>query len=157
MYKLIMSLGFLFVFLYQSKAQTKEDFIQILEAIAEEPQAEVLFQVELPEGRTMVLIRSLDRRNTPSARDAEQLFYDLLDEDLTYSAKPIRIMSQEEAGFSGANLQHCTTIGFRISEEQADLMLSSTLEGENQYFQGAFTLRKEFSGWEVTGRNIRTR
>jgi len=140
-----------------AKGQTKQDFIEILEAIAEEPQAEPLFQVELPEGRTMVLIRSLDRRTTQSARQGEQLFYDLLDEDLTFAAKPIRIMSQEEAGFNGANLQYCTTIGFRIGEEQADLMLSSTIEGENQYFQGAFTLRKEFSGWEVTGRNIRTR
>lgn len=138
-------------------AQTKEDFVDILEAIAEEPQADPLFQVELPRGRTMVLIRSLDRRNTQSARNAEQLFYDLLDEDLSFSAKPIRIMSQEEAGFHGADLRYCTTIGFRIGEEQVDLMLSSTIQGEEQLYQGAFTLRKEFGGWEITGRNVRSR
>ena len=141
----------------KSLAQTKEDFIEILEAIAEEPQADPLFQVELPQGRTMVLLRSLDRRNAQSARDAEQLFYDVLDEDLSFTAKPIRIMTQEEAGFNGADLRYCTTIGFRIGEDQADLMMSSTIQGEEQYYQGAFTLRKEFDGWKITGRNIRSR
>ncbi len=157
MTRIIILGAFLFFQLHLSSAQTKQDFIEILEVIAEEPQAEPLFQVELPRGRTMVLIRSLDRRNSQGARNAEQLFYDLLDEDLSFAAKPIRIMSQEEAGFNGADLRYCTTIGFRIGEEQADLMLSSTIQGEEQYFQGAFTLRKNFNGWEITGRNIRSR
>ncbi len=138
-------------------AQSKEDFINILEALAEDAQADPLFQVELPEGRTMVLIRNIQRRNTQSSRDAEQIFYDVLNEDLTFTAKPIRILSQEEAQQLGVDLRYCTQIGFRISEEQADLMLSTTLEGEHELFQGAFTFRKDFSGWEITGRNIRSR
>ncbi len=138
-------------------SQTKEDFVQILEALAEEPEADPLFQVELPDGRAMVLIRDLDRGIDQNRRAAEQLFYDVLNEDLTFASKPIVILSQEEAQQYGADLKFCTTIGYRISEEQADIMLTATLEGEQQYFQGAFTLRKNFSGWEVQGRNIRRR
>ncbi len=135
--------------------QTKTDLIEILEAIAEDPQADPLFQVDLPGGKAMVLLRDLRRDINPGTRAMEQLFYDLLDEDLTFAAKPIRVMSEQEAIQQGADPQLCTTIGYRIQDDQADIMLRANIEGDRQYFQGAFTLRKEFSGWKVTGRNIR--
>ena len=138
-------------------AQTKDDLVDILEAIADDPQAAPLFQVDLSGGKTMVLLRDLNRGVNQGIRAYEQLFYDLLDEDLSFASQPIRIMSQEEAVQQGADPQLCTTIGYRISEDQADIMLRATIEGENNFFQGAFTLRKEFSGWEITGRNIRSR
>ena len=149
----------LFLFLssqvFTLNAQSKEDIISVLKAIHTLPQLDPLFQVDLSEGPTMVLVKS-DRLNSGS-NDLERNYFTLTNDDLWGFDRPVKIMTSQEADFQGVRRDKMVTLSLTISGDQCNVGLDAALEEGSRYFKGWVSLVRNGFDWEVTGQNVRTR
>ena len=138
-------------------SQTEQDLVDIIDAVSQHPDCEPLFQVELAGGPFLVILRP-DQRNVPSSQQYDNLLlWNLTDDDVMFLDRPVRIMSEGEAIQNGVEPRYLATISYKMDDESCSMMIQSgILEGE-RFFQGMFSLHKDFGGWTVTGKNTQIR
>ena len=140
---------------FLTEAQTKEDIISVLKVVHTLPELEPLYQVNLSEGPTMVLTKN-DRLSSGS-NELERSYFNLTNDDLWGFDRPVKIMTAQEADFEGVSRAKMVTLSLSISGDQCNVGLDAALEEGSRYFKGWVSLVRSGFGWEVTGRNIRTR
>ena len=148
----------IFTFLAISvSSQTEEDLVDIINVVSQHPDCEPLFQIELAGGPYFVILRP-DQRNVPSGQQYDNLLlWNLSDDDLMFLDKPVRIMSEGEAIQNGVEPRYLAILSYKMDAESCSMMIhSGILEGE-RFFQGMFSLHKDFGGWTVTGKNTQIR
>ncbi len=135
-------------------AQNQEDFVEILEVICDLPEVEPLFQAQVSGGPALILQRPDDRRIAIQGNYNNELLYDLRDEELTFFGKPVKIMTAGEAGQYGVNVLHLVNLSYRLVEDEASILMRTTLMEGDRSWQGMFSLTKDFGGWSLKGKNI---
>ena len=138
-------------------SQTEEDLVDVIDAVSQHPDCEPLFQIELAGGPYLVILRP-DQRNVPAGQQYDNLLlWNLTDDDLMFLDRPVRIMSEGEAIQHGVEPRYLATLSYKLDAESCSMMIQSgILEGE-RFFQGMFSLHKDFGGWSVTGNNTQIR
>jgi hypothetical protein len=136
-------------------AQSREDIIAVIKAVSEVPELDPLFQVELSEGRTMVLLKN-DRLSAGS-NEVERNYFNMTNDDLWGFRKPVKIMTQQEAGHEGVRRDQLITLGLSFSGDQCNARFAATVDEGSRYFEGWVSLSRSGFDWIVTGSNVRTR
>jgi len=136
-------------------AQTREDIIAVIKAVIEVPELDPLFQVELSEGQAMVLVKN-DRLSAGS-NEVERHYFSITNDDLWGFRKPVKIMTQQEAGHEGVRRDQLVTLGLSFSGDQCNARFAATVDEGSRYFEGWVSLSRSGFDWIVTGRNVRVR
>lgn len=133
-------------------AQSKEDLIGVIKAISEIPELDPLFQVQLSEGPSMVILKSDKMGANPN--DVEREFFLLNSDDFWGFSRPVKIMTAQEADRYGVKRDMVTTLGLSFSEDMCNARLSGGIEENEQFLQGSVSLVKSGFDWEVKGKHI---
>lgn len=147
--------SFILLTILNLKAQSKEDIIAVLKASTALPELEPLFQNDLSAGPTLVLAKR-DRLNSGS-NEVERNYWSLTNDDLWGFDRPVKIMTEQEAGFEGVRNDKMVQLSLSFSGDQCNASFAASLEEGDRYFQGWVSLVRNGFDWEVTGKNIRIR
>ncbi len=152
-----MFLGMLLALAVQSTAQTQQDLLDVLKSVSVLPEVDPLYQSQMPGGDYLVLLRPGDRNTGQGTSYDNRAFYDLSDNDFRSFPKPVTIMNEGDASQYGLDPTFLTSVSVKMESDQANVMLTSRIQEGDAFYRGVFTLRREFNGWEVTGKNVQTR
>lgn len=139
----------------QAHSQTKDDIVSVIKAVSEVAELDPLFQVELSGGPTMVLLKN-DRLNSGS-NEVERNYFSLTNDDLWGLARPVQILTYQEADFEGIRRDMMVILGLSFSGDQCNARFSCALQEGNRFLEGWVSLNREVFDWKVTGQNIRIR
>lgn len=138
-----------------SFSQTKEDIVAVIKAISSVPDIEPVFQVQLSEGPTMVILKNDKMGSNPN--EVERQFYLLTDDDFWGFPRSVRIMTAQEADRYGVKRDMMVNLGLSFSEDNCNARLSAGIEENEQLLQGSISLIKSGFDWEVKGKHIQLR
>ncbi|MCB0688367.1 MAG: hypothetical protein KDC53_17635 [Saprospiraceae bacterium] len=135
--------------------QSKEDIIAVFKAASQLSELDPLFQVDLSAGPTMVLVKN--NRLSSGSNEVERNYWSLTNDDFWGFDRPIKIMTEQEAGFEGVRNDQLVSASLSFSGDQCNLGFTATIDEGTRYLQGWISLTRSGFDWEVTGQNIRTR
>jgi hypothetical protein len=138
-----------------SFGQTKEDIVAVIKAISAVPDLDPIFQVQLNEGPSMVILKS-DKMGT-NPNEVERQFFLLTDDDFWGFARSVKIMTSQEADRYGVKRDMMVNLGLSFSNDNCNVRLSAGIEENEQFLQGSISLIKAGFDWEVKGKHIQIR
>ncbi|MBK8506235.1 MAG: hypothetical protein IPL46_30970 [Saprospiraceae bacterium] len=142
-------------FSFQAQGQTKEDIVNVIKAVSEVAELDPLFQVELSGGPTMVLLKN-DRLSSGS-NEVERNYFSLTNDDLWGMARPVQILTYQEADFEGVRRDMMVVLGLSFAGDQCNARFSCVLQEGNRVLEGWVSLNRDGFDWMVTGQNVRIR
>lgn len=146
----------LFTFLNVSlEAQSKADVLRALELIFELPDTETLFQHDMTEGQTLLILRP-DNRRIGRQNAIENIIFDLTDDDFRYFSRPVRMISRQEARSQDIDERFLASLGLRVSPLQINLVIGAVIQEDLMAYTGTFSVIREDleADWEINSQNF---
>lgn len=138
-----------------SLAQSKEDLVAVIKAISDVPDLDPVFQVQLSEGPSMVILKNDKMGANPN--EVERQFFLLTSDDFWGFSRSVKIMTAQEADRYGVKRDMMVSLGLSFSDDNCNARLSAGIEENEQFLQGSISLVKAGFDWEVKGKHIQIR